>query len=151
MRENKKNKPIIIRPLTIKDLSRVVAIQEAVTKTKVSPPRRAFLKAHIQKESSVCLVALAEGEVVGYIISEILTNSFGLDEGGWIQNFGVLPKYMGQGIGRTLAWNLFKTYRKRKIDEIYTAVRWDSVDLLSFFKSIGFDRSNFINLYKKLE
>jgi len=33
---------------------------------------------------------------------------------------------------------------------VYTAARWDSVDLLSFFKSVGFNRSNFINLYKKL-
>ena len=151
MKGKSQGKAIKIRRLAAKDLPRVAAIQEAVTKTKVSPSKRAFLKNHIQKESSVCLVAQIEGEVVGYIISEILTNSFGLDQGGWIQNFGVLPKYMGQGIGRTLAMNLFELFRKKKIDEIYTAVRWDSVDLLSFFKSIGFDRSNFINLYKKLE
>jgi L-amino acid N-acyltransferase YncA len=58
---------------------------------------------------------------------------------------------MGQGIGQTLATALFEAFKKKKIFEIYTAVQWDSVDLLSFFKSIGFNRSNFINLYKKLD
>jgi ribosomal protein S18 acetylase RimI-like enzyme len=144
-------RPIKIRKLLLKDLPRVVEIQEIITKTKAGPKKRAFLREHMQKEGDVSLVALAEGQVVGYIISEILTNSFGLDQGGWIENFGVLPQYMGQGIGRALAAHLFETYKKKKIGEIYTAVRWDSVDLLSFFKSIGFDRSNFINLYKKLE
>ena len=151
MRENKANKTIKIRPLIVKDLPRIVKILEAVTKTRVSPQKRAFLKAHIQKEGSVSLVALAEGQILGFIISEIMTNSFGIDQGGWIQNLGVDPKHMGQGIGQTLATHLFEAYKKRKILEIYTAVRWDSVDMLSFFKSIGFDRSNFINLYKELD
>ena len=151
MRQNNTLKSIKIRILRTKDLPQIVRIEEAITKTKVSQQKKAFLRDHIQKEGSVSLVAQVEGQVVGFIISEILTNSFGLDQGGWIENFGILPQYMGQGIGRTLARHLFEVYRKKKIFEIYTSVRWDSVDLLSFFKSIGFDRSSFINLYKKLD
>jgi len=135
----------------VKDLPHIVRIEEAITQIKVSRKKKAFLKDHIQREGGVSFVALIEGEVAGFIISEILTNSFGLDQGGWIENFGILPQYMGQGIGRSLAGHLFEAYRKKKIYEIFTSVRWDSVDLLSFFKSIGFDRSNFINLYKKLD
>jgi ribosomal protein S18 acetylase RimI-like enzyme len=150
MRQNNTLQSIKIRILRTKDLSQIVRIEEAITKTKVSQQKKSFLRDHIHKEGSVSLVAQVEGQVVGFIISEILTNSFGLDQGGWIENFGILPQYMGQGIGRTLARHLFEVYRKKKIFEIYTSVRWDSVDLLSFFKSIGFDRSSFINLYKKL-
>jgi ribosomal protein S18 acetylase RimI-like enzyme len=151
MRQNNTLNSIKIRILRTKDLPQIVRIEEAITKTKVSQQKKAFLKDHIQKEGSVSLVAEVEGRVVGFIISEILTNSFGLDQGGWIENFGILPQYMGQGLGRTLARHLFEAYRKKKIFEIYTSVRWDSVDLLSFFKSTGFDRSSFINLYKKLD
>ena len=32
----------------------------------------------------------------------------------------------------------------------FASVRWDSVDFLPFFKTLGFDRSNFINLRKEL-
>ena len=151
MRENKTLKSIKIRKLRVKDIPRIVGIQEAITKAKVSPKMKAILKEHIQKEGNISVVALREGQILGFIISEIMTNSFGIDQGGWIQNLGVDPKHMGEGIGQTLAIHLFQTYKKRKILEIYTAVRWDSVDMLSFFKSTGFDRSNFINLYKKLD
>jgi ribosomal protein S18 acetylase RimI-like enzyme len=151
MKEKKSSKSIKIRKLMIKDLPQIIRIEEAITKAKVGQQKKMFLKDHIQKEGCVSFVAQTEGQVVGFIISEILTNSFGLDQGGWIENFGIFPQYMGQGIGQTLARHLFEAYRKKKIFEIYTSVRWDSVDLLSFFKAIGFDRSNFINLYKKLE
>jgi len=36
------------------------------------------------------------------------------------------------------------------VKKIYTSVRWDSTDLLSFFKAVGFERSDFINLRKDL-
>ncbi len=151
MKKNKTLKPIRIRKLLVKDIAQVIEIQEIITKSKVSPKRKAILQEHIQKEGNISLVALVEGRVVGFVISEIMTNSFGIDQGGWIKNLGVHPKYMGEGIGQALASHLFEAYKRKKIFEIHTAAQWDSVDLLSFFKSIGFDRSNFINLYKKLD
>jgi len=45
---------------------------------------------------------------------------------------------------------VFEAFRERKIENVYTAVRWDAVDMLSFFKSVGFGRSDFINLIRKL-
>jgi ribosomal protein S18 acetylase RimI-like enzyme len=144
-------KSFTIRPLAIRDLPQVAAIQETITKKKVSPAKRAVLKEQITKEGNISLVAIAEKKVVGYVISEVMTNSFGLDQSGWVKNLGVLPKYMGKGMGQDLANQLFEAYRKRGITEIFTACRWDWGDMLSFFKSLGFDRSGFINLYKKLD
>jgi ribosomal protein S18 acetylase RimI-like enzyme len=144
-------KTFTIRPLAARDLSQVAAIQETITKKKVSPEKRAILKEQINKAGNISLVAIAGNRVVGYVISEVMTNSFGLDQGGWIKNLGVLPKYMGKGLGQSLANHLFEAYRKKGITEIFTASRWDWGDLLSFFKSLGFDRSSFINLYKKLD
>jgi predicted N-acetyltransferase YhbS len=149
--EGHKKKSFTIRTLTIRDLSQVAAIQETITKKKVSPEKRAILKEQISKEGNISLVAIAENRVVGYVISEVMTNSFGLDQGGWIKNLGVIPKYMGKGVGQALANHLFEAYRKKGITEIFTASRWDWGDLLSFFKSVGFDRSSFINLYRKLD
>jgi ribosomal protein S18 acetylase RimI-like enzyme len=149
--EKKPLPAVKIRKLTLRDLPRVAVIQESLIKTKVTPKKLALLREQIKKEGNISLAAVADGQVVGFMISEVMMNSFGLDQSGWIENFGVHPKYMGRGIGQSLAARLFEEYRKRQIGEIYTAVRWDSVDLLSFFKSVGFNRSNFINLYKKLE
>ena len=45
----------------------------------------------------------------------------------------------------------FKSRAEKDIKHIYTSVRWDATDMLSFFKTMGFDRSDFINLRKGLE
>jgi hypothetical protein len=58
---------------------------------------------------------------------------------------------MGQGVGAQMAKEIFNYYRGLEITTVYTSVRWDSPDLLSFFKTLGFDRSNFINLRKPLD
>ena len=144
------SKSIKIRKLGIADLEQVIHIQEIITKSKIGSKKIRYWREQILKDSSLNLAALDGKQVIGFIISEITTNSFGLDQSGWIKIIGVHPKYMGTGIGQSLINHLFPLFRKNKINEIYTAARWDSVDLLSFFKSVGFDRSNFINLYKKL-
>lgn len=149
--ENKGQKIFKIRKLMAKDLPHVVAIQGIITRQNVTAEKIAVLREHIKKEGNISLVAVADKRVVGFVISELMTNSFGLDQGGWIKNVGVLPQYMGKGIGQSLANRLFDAYRQRGINEIFTASRWDWGDLLSFFKSLGFDRGNFINLYKKLD
>jgi N-acetylglutamate synthase-like GNAT family acetyltransferase len=66
----------------------------------------------------------------------------------WIATLGVDPNFMGQGIGASLAKEIFTYYKEHGIENVYTSVRWDSTDMLSFFKTLGFDRSNFINLRK---
>ena len=149
--ENKDQVLFKIRKLTARDLPQVVAIQGIITRQEVTAKKIAILKEHIKKEGNISVVAIANKRVVGFVISELMTNSFGLDQGGWIKNVGVLPQYMGKGVGQALANELFDAYRRKGINEIFTASRWDWGDLLSFFKSLGFDRSNFINLYKKLD
>jgi hypothetical protein len=58
---------------------------------------------------------------------------------------------MGQGLGARMAEEIFKFYTAEGIKNVYTSVRWDSTDLLSFFKTLGFDRSDFINLRKVMK
>ena len=144
-------KTIKFRKLSVEDLPQIIHIQEIITKKKIGLKKITQWGDTIQNDSSLSLVALDGDQVVGFIISEIMTNSFGLDQSGWIKIIGVHPKFMGAGIGQSLITQLFRQFKKKKIMEIYTAAQWDAVDILSFFKSIGFDRSNFINLYKKLE
>jgi N-acetylglutamate synthase-like GNAT family acetyltransferase len=84
------------------------------------------------------------------MVSYILTFGFGIEKSAWIATLGVNPEFMGQGIGERLAREIFKLYKTMGISRVYTSVRWDSTDLLSFFKTLGFDRSMFINLKKEL-
>ncbi len=140
-----------IRSMEKADLQEVEAIQQTIIQGPVPRDWTSALVALLGWELSRCLVAEDEdGKVIGFIISEISNGAFGANRAGWLGWIGVSPKKMGQGIGGAMAKALFEVFKEEGVENIYSAVRWDSVDMLSFFKSLGFDRSNFINLRKKL-
>ena len=141
---------IKIRKLKAEDAKHIRRIYAAITQKPVGKDFNRIIKEHAQGSDKVCFVAETEGRLVGFMIGYILLGGFGLKKSAWIAQLGVDPKYMGRGIGDTLAKEIFKFCSKKGIQDIYTSVRWDSTDLLSFFKTLGFDRSNFINLFKKL-
>ena len=140
-----------IRKIKAEDASDIGNIQAAITKSPTNIDFRQIIEDQVRKDEDVSFVAVIDGRVVGYMISYIVFGGFGLEKGAWIATLGVDPKFMGQGIGKRLAEEMLEVYRKKGINDIYTSVRWDSVDLLSFFKTLGFDRSNFINLRKELD
>lgn len=140
-----------IRKIKAEDASDIGSIQAAITKSPTNIDFRQIIEDQVRKDEDVSFVAEIDGKVVGYMISYIVFGGFGLEKGAWIATLGVDPKFMGQGIGKRLAEEILEVYRKKGINDIYTSVRWDSVDLLSFFKTLGFDRSNFINLRKELD
>jgi ribosomal protein S18 acetylase RimI-like enzyme len=142
--------PVEIRSMREQDLPGVVSIQEAITQRPVNQSWLASLKEQLGKESCRCLVAIDNGGVAGFLLGEIKYGAFGEDKTGWLGYIGVAPKKMGRGIGRSLAYRLLEIFKQEGVEDVHTSVRWDSVDMLSFFKSLGFDRSNFINLRKRL-
>ncbi|HXX35544.1 MAG TPA: GNAT family N-acetyltransferase [Thermodesulfobacteriota bacterium] len=144
-------KGIRIRKIGTDNIPEMVAIQEAILQKKVSKKWIQMVKARLKKQEAVGFVASMDDRVAGFIIGEIKGESFGLEQSGWIEVVGVHPGHMGVGIGRILAKKLFEFFKKKGIRDIYTTVRWDAGDMLSFFKAIGFDRSPLINLRKHLD
>ena len=107
-------------------------------------------KSAIFEIQETSLVAETDGKVVGFMLGEIKAYGFGAVRSGWIEVIGVHPRHMGSGIGKKLGNELVRIFKEKEVKHIFTSVRWDSGDLLAFFKSIGFDRSNFINLENKI-
>jgi len=140
-----------IRKIKAEDASDIGSIQAAITKSSTNIDFRQIIEEQVRKDEDASFVAEIGGKVVGYMISYIVFGGFGLEKGAWIVTLGVDPKFMGRGIGKKLAEEILVVYREKGVTDIYTSVRWDSVDLLSFFKTLGFDRSNFINLRKELD
>ncbi len=141
---------IVIRRLKKEDAEEISKIYGAITMKPVSADFKRVVEGHALREDQACFVAERDGKVTGFMISYILTAGFGMPKSAWIATLGVDPNCMGQGIGASLAEEIFKYYKDQGIENVYTSVRWDSTDLLSFFKTLGFDRSNFINLRKIL-
>jgi ribosomal protein S18 acetylase RimI-like enzyme len=141
---------MIIRRLRKEDAEDISRIDAAITKTRSKLDFNRIVEEEVEKAVDASYVAELRGKVVGYMISYITSGNFGADKCAWIAMFGVDPKIMGQGIGQRLAEEIFKFHKRKGIKEILTSVRWDSTDILSFFKTLGFERSNFINLQKPL-
>jgi ribosomal protein S18 acetylase RimI-like enzyme len=142
---------ILIRKLNREDAEEVSKIYLSITKTTSVGDFKKNVAKQAQRDEDASFLAEMNGKVVGYLISYTLTGGFGIAKSAWVANLGVNPKFMGQGIGEKMAVEIFKYYRNKGIKDIYTSVRWDSTDLLSFFKTLGFDRSDFINLKKNLD
>jgi len=141
----------LIRSIKIEDADDIGRILAAITKSPVEIDFRQVIEEQVQSDKDASFVAEIDGKVAGFMISHIVYGGFGLEKSAWIVTLGVDPKFMGRNIGNKLAEEILGVYRDRGIKHVFTSVRWDSVDLLSFFKTLDFDRSNFINLRKDLD
>lgn len=133
------------------DAEAIGKIDAAITKAPSLLDFKQIVSEEIKRAVDTSYVAEIKGKVVGFMISYMTYGNFGAERCAWIAMFGVDPKWMGQGIGKRLAEEIFKVYKEKGITEVFTSVRWDATDILSFFKTLGFERSNFINLWKKVE
>ncbi len=141
-----------IRMLKTEDVDEICKIYDEVTKGTVDADfKQLILENAERKENSASIVAELDGKIVGFMISYILPLGFGIEKSAWVATMAVHPRFMGQGIGAQMAEEMFRCYKSRGILSVYTSVRWDSTDMLSFFKTLGFDRSDLINLHKSLK
>jgi ribosomal protein S18 acetylase RimI-like enzyme len=141
----------LIRKLQIEDAESICRIQESITKEPSTVDYRRAAEEEAKNKDGVSFVAELNGKVVGFIITYIIYGGFGLEKSAWIGLFGVDPKYMDRGIGKKMAQKAFVVLKKSGIHTIFTSVMWDSTDLLSFFKSLGFERCEFINLKRTID
>jgi ribosomal protein S18 acetylase RimI-like enzyme len=141
---------LLIRKIELGDADQISEIHSAITDKAAKIDFRRIIEQQLQRDEDISYVAEIDERVVGFIVSSLVYGGFGLEKSAWITNFGVHPDFMAKGIGKALARELFKVYRGKGIKNIFSSVPWDSVDILSFFKTLGFDRSSLINLRKDL-
>jgi N-acetylglutamate synthase-like GNAT family acetyltransferase len=142
---------ILIRRMKKTDAEAIGKIDAAIEKRPALLDFKQIVTEEVKRKVDSSYVAEIKGRVVGFMFSYITYGNFGADRCAWIARFGVDPKWMGQGIGKRLAEEIFKVYKEMGITEVFTSVRWDATDILSFFKTLGFERSNFTNLWKKTD
>jgi ribosomal protein S18 acetylase RimI-like enzyme len=144
-----------IRTMTKDDIPEVTAIHRAIMLSTFKEMADQDLELEFLDLMSTypegCLVAVSREKVVGFIMASQKHWGFGLVTSGWIELVGVHPDHMGGGVGKALGEAALSHFESQDICDVYTAVKWDYADLITFFKSIGFGRSEFINLRFKKE
>lgn len=142
---------ISIREIRLEDTQAIQEIRIAISEEDAQVDFQKLMQQHVSGgNGKTSLVAEVNGKVAGYMISSTLYAGFGIKKSAWIMALGVHPDHMGQGLGLKLASRICEIYKEKGVRSIYSSVMWDSIDVLSFFKKLGFTRSEFINLKKDL-
>ena len=148
-----------IRLLKMDDLEDILRIEERIEKEHnlKDPKRMEYLKEtaiyHLEQGDPLMnLGAEIDGRLVGFVFAEIRLWEFGRGEKtGWIKVLGVDPEYQGRGIGHRLGETLLDHFKRKNIKKVRTLVDWYAGDLISYFKSLGFNMLNMIPLEKELK
>ncbi|MBN1566856.1 MAG: GNAT family N-acetyltransferase [Acidobacteria bacterium] len=149
---------ITVKMLGMDDLEDILRIAESIERENDSEKaeRMASLKEtaiyQLQHgEPMLNLGAEVDGKLVGFIFGEIKLWEFGRGEKtGWIKVLGVDREYQGMGAGQKMGETLLLHFQKKNIKKVRTLVDWYEGDLISYFKSLGFNMLNMMPLEKEI-
>jgi ribosomal protein S18 acetylase RimI-like enzyme len=131
---------IQIRPLDELDITAIGGIDEKISghyRPEVWERRVGY---HLRRDPESCVVAESGGQVVGFMLGEIRSGEFGLEEPtGWIEVLGVDPEHRGKSVGRKMAEAMLDYFRTRGAHSVRTLVDDDREELSGFFSSLGFE------------
>lgn len=140
-----------IRPLDELDIGDVVDIDERIGgeyRPEVWENRAGY---YLRRDPDGCLAAEADGKVVGFMLGEVRSGEFGLEEPtGWIEVLGVDPDYRGQAVGRKLGEAMLEHFRQRGAISVRTLVDESMEGVAAYFASLGFEPSTLRAFAKKL-
>ncbi len=128
-----------IRPLQDYDLGGIVALDEKISGNYRPDIWETRLSYYMRRDPEGSYVAESDGRVVGFMLGEVRSGEFGLEEPcGWIESLGVDPSCRGRSVGRRLAEEILRTFGERGATRVRTLVSDDMKEIRSFFDSIGF-------------
>ncbi len=140
-----------LRSIAEGDIPRLVEIEKKITGAgTMSPLERSIHNYVYYGDPDLCIVAEIGKRVVGFLIGEIRPWEFGHEEVGWLKAVGIDPEYQGQGIGKALGDAVLKSLKEKGVHRVRTLVEWDSGDLITYFRSLGFVRSDLLVLERGL-
>ena len=122
------SQPLEIRPLAYADLPQVIAIERRAFTT---PWSLAMFVLELSKPSGICLAALRDGRIVGYLVCSRYVDDW------HVMNVAVDPSLLRQGIASTLLEHLFA--RADNPGEQYTLeVRPSNEPAIGLYERFGF-------------
>lgn len=129
-----------IRPLDELDITAIVGIDEKIGGRYRPDVWERRISYHLRRDPDSCVVAEIGGRVVGFMLGEIRSGDFGLDEAtGWIEVLGVDPEARGQAVGRRMAEAMLEYFRAQGAHSVRTLVDDAREELAGFFSSLGFE------------
>ena len=132
--------PPRIRPVDELDIGGIVRIDERITGVYRPEVWEQRVMYYLRRDPDASMVAEVDGQVVGFMLGEVRTGEFGLEEpGGWIERFGIHPDFRGRDLGRLMFDAMRARFTAQGATTIRTLVdRRDGV-VTGFLKALGFE------------
>ncbi len=129
-----------VRILDTIDIGAVTDLDEKITGKYRPDDWERRIAYYLRRDPDAALVAEIDGDVVGFMLGEVRSGEFGLEEPtGWIEVLGVDPERRGGAIGRRLAEALLDHFRTKGATAVRTLVDETMGDVSGFFISLGFE------------
>lgn len=141
-----------IRTLQDFDLGDIVALDEKISGEYRPEVWEARLSYYMRRDPEGSFVAESDGKVVGFMLGEVRSGEFGLEEPtGWIEVLGVDPESRGQAIGRQLADRLLDHFREEGAGSVRTLVDEETMEgIAQFFAALDFTTTSLRSYVKEL-
>ena len=138
---------IVVRKLAKNDVDDLLRIEEALGGEVSDDLRNSIIEYLGSSNSLTNLGAELDGRLIGFIIGELKLWEFGEKRPvGWIKELGVDPEFQGRGVGVALGRELLQYFSSRGVGIVKTLVEWDSGDVISYFRTLGFKKGSQIVL-----
>lgn len=134
---------VTVRAMTEKDLTAVVAIDEAATGRRRPQYFELMLQRAVKLAGmQVSLVAELEGRIAGFLIGSLYYGEFGVMEpSASLDTIGVAPAFRGRHVGKALVRQFRINLAALQITSLRTEISWDEFELGAFFAKQGFHPS----------
>ena len=119
----------MIRQMTKEDVSQVVAIEKEIFSDAWSYE---MLEDCLKYEYYWCLVCEMEGQIKGYLVTQILCGE------GEIHKIGVIPSFQRKKVADTLMANLEEEGKKRQLSKWFLEVRKSNKKAIALYLKWGF-------------
>lgn len=149
---NEQAAEVRIRTLQDFDLGGIVALDEKISGEYRPDVWEARLGYYMRRDPEGSFVAESDGKVVGFMLGEVRSGEFGLEEPtGWIEVLGVDPDSRGQAIGRQLADRLLDHFRGKGAKSVRTLVDEETMEgIAQFFTALDFTTASLRSYVKEL-
>jgi ribosomal protein S18 acetylase RimI-like enzyme len=129
-----------IRSLEDTDIGSITALDERIGGQYRPEVWERRIGYYMRRDPDASIVAESGGKVVGFMLGEVRSGEFGLDEvTGWIEVLGVDPDSRGQAIGRRLGERILEHFRERGAESVRTMVDEEMPEIAAFFTALGFE------------
>jgi ribosomal protein S18 acetylase RimI-like enzyme len=130
---------LAIRPIRELDIEEIAAIDERIGGRYRPEVWEKRLFYYLRRDPEGSFVATAHGRVVGFMLGEVRSGEFGMEEPtGWVEVLGVDPAYQGRAVGRQLAAAMLAHFRAQGAKRVNTLVDETMPAIESFFRALGF-------------